>query len=444
MKNIKASLLCLALASLAGTAAADSFTMHVSPQRFLDKDKNTIINVDYQIPYGNLWFLAQKGGYFAELNLQVEMVVGDQVIYSQTFRDNVGISDKNDARSNKSYLNRLTFSVESEPYLLRLSAKDINSRKTATWTYQVAPLGEQDLLSDLELCSYAKPDSSSFLERFHRGGILYQTQPSLIFDKTESEDLTIYFETYKPEGLADETGLLVLTVSKDSVMVFDQFLDYIPTSSIEGVSLRIPLEKLNPGKYTGSVEFQLGEFSQEKQFEFFLTEPKQEQFCVFTDPEDDFRLLKYFTGATSTSDWKTYDLDKKRRYLSQKWKALAGAGNMNTQTMLDQISERVDYANYYYSHFERGWTSDMGRIHIRRGKPDDIEVGTSSDEARFVRKDYQIWKYQGRQKAVYLFLDIQMNGNYRLIYVEGDQRESSNPDYLYYLGDDFDTRKLYN
>ena len=99
---------------------------------------------------------------------------------------------------------------------------------------------------------------------------------------------------------------------------------------------------------------------------------------------------------------------------------------MNTQTMLDQISERVDYANYYYSHFERGWTSDMGRIHIRRGKPDDIEVGTSSDEARFVRKDYQIWKYQGRQKAVYLFTDIQMNGNYRLIYVEGDQRESSN------------------
>ncbi|HRT92666.1 MAG TPA: hypothetical protein P5516_09320, partial [Anaerolineaceae bacterium] len=259
MKNTKALLLCLALASLAGTAAADSFTMHVSPQRFLDKDKNTIINVDYQIPYGNLWFLAQKGGYFAELNLQVEMVVGDQVIYSQTFRDNVGISDKNDARSNKSYLNRLTFSVESEPYLLRLNAKDINSRKTATWTYQVAPLGEQDLLSDLELCSYAKPDSSSFLERFHRGGILYQTQPSLIFDKTESEDLTIYFETYKPEDLADETGLLVLTVSKDSVMVFDQFLDYIPTSSIEGVSLRIPLEKLNPGKYTGSVEFQLGE-----------------------------------------------------------------------------------------------------------------------------------------------------------------------------------------
>ena len=53
MKNIKALLLCLALASLAGTAAADSFTMHVSPQRFLDKDKNTIINVDFRKGSGN-------------------------------------------------------------------------------------------------------------------------------------------------------------------------------------------------------------------------------------------------------------------------------------------------------------------------------------------------------------------------------------------------------
>ena len=50
--------------------------MHVAPQRFLNKDNSTILNVDYQIPYGNLWFLAQKGGYFAELDLQVEVVVG--------------------------------------------------------------------------------------------------------------------------------------------------------------------------------------------------------------------------------------------------------------------------------------------------------------------------------------------------------------------------------
>ncbi|MBP7204956.1 MAG: GWxTD domain-containing protein [Candidatus Cloacimonetes bacterium] len=444
MKSIKAMALCLIISALGSLSAAETFTMHVAPQRFLGTDKSTILHIDYQIPYSNLWFLAQRGGYFAEVDLNVEVVEGDSVVFEQSVRDNIGISNKNDSRSNKFYLNRLSFSLNGKPYLFRINAKDLNSRKTASWFFQTEPLGGQDLLSDLELCSFVRPDSSSYLGKFHRNNILYQPQPSLIFDKTESEDLSIYFETYPPADLIGQPGMLVMTVEKDSVIVFDRFLDYTPNLPSEGLSLRIPLEKLDPGKYTGAVELQLGELSQEREFIFFVTEPKQDQFFVFANPEDDFKLLKYFSGATSTNTWKDYDEATKRRFISQSWKSIAQTGKIDTQSLLDQIRERVDYSNQYFSHFEQGWTSDMGRIHIRQGKPDEIEKGTSSDEARFVRKDYQIWKYQGRNKAVYLFLDIQMNGNYRLIYVEGDQQESSNPDYLYYLGDDFDTSKLYN
>jgi len=73
-----------------------------------------------------------------------------------------------------------------------------------------------------------------------------------------------------------------------------------------------------------------------------------------------------------------------------------------------------------------------------------VDKDTTSDETRYVRKDYQIWKYRGRINAVYVFVDIQMNGNYKLIYVQNDDMESSHPDYRRYLGDDFDTSKLYN
>jgi len=45
---------------------------------------------------------------------------------------------------------------------------------------------------------------------------------------------------------------------------------------------------------------------------------------------------------------------------------------------------------------------------------------------------------------VYVFVDMQMNGNYQLVYVYNDDMERSNPDYLRYLGDDFDTSKLSN
>jgi hypothetical protein len=108
------------------------------------------------------------------------------------------------------------------------------------------------------------------------------------------------------------------------------------------------------------------------------------------------------------------------------------------------VQERVDYSNRVFGHLKAGWTSDMGRIYIRNGAPDEIDRDTSSDQSRFVRKDYQIWKYSSGNKPVYMFIDIQMNGNFRLIYADDDDLETSNPDWLRYVGTDFDESKLDN
>ena len=445
MKNIKVFICSLMLLAVAGLIWADTFTMHVAPHRFRDpQGESTILHVDYQIPYSNLSFVAKNSGYFAEVEMEVEFVQADSVVFTRTVRDNIGISNKNDARSQKSHLNRLSFSLDGEGYFLRMKARDLNSQKTASFFYQAEPLASNDLISDLELCSIVRPESSGYLDRFHRGGSLYKTEPSLIFDKTELENLSLFFEVYAPPEAIDETGILVLTVEKDSIIVFDTMLDYKPRAASEGLTLKIPLEDLAPGKYVGFLDLQLEGFSQDREFVFFVTEPIQEQYAVLPDPDDDFRLYRYFSGSTSTAEWKKYDDATKRRVLSQSWKSLANMQNMSVRGFLDQLQERVEYANSYFSYFDKGWTTDMGRIHIRQGKPDEIEKGISSDGARFVRKDYQIWKYQGRNRAVYLFLDMQMNGNYRLIYVEGDDSESSHPDAMYYLGEDFDKTKLYN
>jgi GWxTD domain-containing protein len=446
MRNIKYSTLLamLMLYLSVALAANEVINLHVGSQRFLDKDKNTIVHIDYQIPYNNLVFLAHKGGYFAEVDVTVNIIQGDSIVFEQSIRDNIGITNKEDSRSYKTYLNRISFLLDEEPYLFRLLATDLNSEKAAEKSFTAESLSREALISDLELCSIVRPDSSSYLNKFRRGNMLYQTQPSLIFDKNVSQNLSLYFEIYASDELRGKSGLLNLTVVKDSLMVFDRFIDFTPQEEIEGLTLRIPLSDLKPGEYEGNLEFQIEEETEDKDFVFFVTEPREEIFFLFTDPDDDYQLLRYFPLSSSTSDWSGYDEDTKRRYISQMWKSWALANNLDTAEMIEMMRERVDYANRYFSHFDKGWTTDMGRIHIRNGKPDEIEKGTSSDETRYVRKDYQIWKYRGRINAVYLFVDIQMNGNYRLIYVENDERESSNPDYLRYLGDDFDTSLLYN
>ncbi|MCK9309454.1 MAG: GWxTD domain-containing protein, partial [Candidatus Cloacimonetes bacterium] len=105
---------------------------------------------------------------------------------------------------------------------------------------------------------------------------------------------------------------------------------------------------------------------------------------------------------------------------------------------------RIDFANRRYGSSLAGWKSDMGRVYIRNGAPDDIERDTSSDQARFVRKDYQIWKYYTNQQPVYVFVDTQMSGKYKLIYADSDDLENSDPDWMRYLGTDFDESRLDN
>jgi GWxTD domain-containing protein len=208
--------------------------------------------------------------------------------------------------------------------------------------------------------------------------------------------------------------------------------------------LKIPLEDLKPGKYSGTIFLQADETSEERDFEFVLYSEPEEHFFLFSNPEEEYQLMRYFLGSKLPNDWKDASYAKKRRYGTQFWKNLAATIKRSVPDALKLIQERVDYANKFFGHQKAGWTSDMGRIYIRNGAADDIQRETSSDESRFVRKDYQIWKYTTGQKPVYMFIDIQMNGNYRLIYVENDDMEASNPDWMRFVGADFDTNLLNN
>ncbi len=447
MKNFLIIRLCVLLAlALAATtlAGADVLTVNVSTQRYLAPDGNTVIHLDYEIPYKSLVFLAYKGGYFAQTEVTVEVAQGDSVVYTQTITDNIGVSHKADAASDKTYLNRVSYLLDGQEYVFRLQARDVSSLKQFFWVHNFSGLAPDSQISDLELCSIVRPDSTSYLEKFHRGGILYRTQPDLIFDKNEVEHVNLYFEVYTTPETRQETGLLMLTVERDSVAVSDDYIDFTPLQNTDGINLKIPIGDLAPGRYDGTLSLQLGDRSSQREFVFFVTEPKIPQYLLFPSPDDDYKLLRYFGGVRSSSDWRNYDETTKRKYVSQMWKEWADLNRLPPQNAVELLQERVDYSNKYYGHFDQGWTTDMGRIHIRRGKPDEIDKETTSDETRYVRKDYQIWKYRGGASAVYLFVDIQMNGNYKLLYVDGDEMETSNPDFQRYVGEDFDTSLLSN
>ncbi|MDP2174110.1 MAG: hypothetical protein Q8J62_10085, partial [Candidatus Cloacimonadaceae bacterium] len=117
--------------------AQQKLNMHIDYNRFLDKNNETVLHVDYQIPYRNLVFLAHKGGFFAEVEISIKITEQDTILLTRTVTDNVGVSNKDDTGSNKSYLNRLSFRLVNDKYSFTFLAKDLNSKRVFVWNFDM-------------------------------------------------------------------------------------------------------------------------------------------------------------------------------------------------------------------------------------------------------------------------------------------------------------------
>ena len=448
MKNtsiIRSLTLGLALLMLCpALVAADVLNMHVDYNRFLDDQGSTIMLMDYQALYRNLMFLAHSGGYFAQLEVNVQIANADSVIIEQTVTDNIGVSNKYDtASTRKSYLNRLAYTLPESTQNVTFRATDKNSGALFFWQEDVLALPPATRISDIELNSHVYADSSNYLQKFQRNKVVYEPLPSILLSKTYSEYAHIYMELYCPPADLQSSYMLNLSLETDGHIVMDEYLDSSFRATTDALSLKIPLADLSPGKYSGTVTIQAGESTESRDFELVLSEDIEQRYRVFEDIEDEYNLMRYFMVGVAPN-WSSMNSESKNRYVNNFWQNMAAKSQMSEEDIMKLVDDRVKFANKNYSSLRAGWTSDMGRIYIRNGAPADIETGTSSDDTRFVRKDYQIWKYNSGTKPVYLFIDIQMNNNYRLYYVKGDTMENTNPDYKSYLGSEFDDSLLRN
>ncbi|MDD4233605.1 MAG: GWxTD domain-containing protein [Candidatus Cloacimonetes bacterium] len=441
----KLSLSLILLTICLGIAAQELLHMHLDYNRFLSEEKDTALLLDYQIPYRSLIFVAKNNAYFAEVDVEVQISNRDSVVYTQSVTDNIGISSKHDALSTqKAYLNRMSFLLEPQSYNLSFKAVDVNSKKSFTFNYDIDALDRDARISDVELNSRVYADSSQYLQKFRRNGKIFEPLPSIILQREYHENAHIYFELYTPEAELGMSQLLVLSLEHDDDLVMDEYIDIVTLKSSEAVTMKIPLADLKAGIYEGNISLQTGNATINRSFDFVISEEVEVMLSMFPDPEDEYGLMRYFMASSLPSNWDAMNEESKRRHITNFWKTMAVSTGMSEQRIIDLVHERVEHTNKYYSSLKPGWTTDMGRIFIRNGAPSDIEKGTSTDESRFVGKDYQIWKYSSGNRAVYVFMDIQMNNNYRLIYASGDDMEVSNPGWLSYLGRDFDTSLLRN
>jgi len=164
---------------------------------------------------------------------------------------------------------------------------------------------------------------------------------------------------------------------------------------------------------------------------------------VFSNLDDEYKLASYFLSYQQKKYYKKLNESDQWHYLEAFWQANDLDPTTEENEFLVEIRSRISYADEHFTHFFPGWKSDRGRILIRFGEPYEILKQTTSGTVKYPEREYEIWKYRISEYLTYIFIDLQVYGDYRLIYSENDPLEGSWPDWDSYLGSDFDYNILY-
>ncbi|HNX01402.1 MAG TPA: GWxTD domain-containing protein, partial [Candidatus Cloacimonadota bacterium] len=321
---------------------------------------------------------------------------------------------------------------------------DSKTLDSKTWTHELIGLPPSSMISDIELSKAIVPaDTTRFLEKFKRDGRVYVDEPSHVFYPVKQDSLYLFAQLYSLSTSDDKTYPyeIEFRVIKDKTVVRKWNIKDVASLSTANITRGISIKNLEYGLYDLDIEVNSGLRNSKASTFFVLGEIKEELISILPNIDDEIRLIRYYAPSSKVGNVETLTQDAKKRMVNQLWYSIAAENGMDVESWTDQVKQRISYANRTFSHFKPGWETDMGRIYLRYGAPDDIRKEVTSDDTKFVQKDFQIWKYSTSDR-IYVFIDIQMNGNFKMIYAKNDDQERSQPNWQSYLGSDYDEDEL--
>jgi len=450
------------LIALRALLFAGELGVYVDSNRFYAGHGNNQVEINYSFPYNAVDFVEGDYGLEAEIFVDIAIKRDDKTVKGDSFTNKIIISDATKAYSEEEYLDKITLTLTGNDFQLEVEFIDVHTENAYLWQSEFLPLDSDGLVSDLELSSYVKVDTTEYLVKFHRGDDLYNVKPNHTFYKEMG--FIEYYQQAQNLFEADngkyilEQDIIIKSGETKIVSIRHELSD--DNSNIVILQGRLNISEYNDGYYNLIIKYRDKLTSKRDQVEdfFCINSRKTASVRLFPELENDIKLVSYFMNANEKNIFKTLSLEGKSNYLNKFWEAQNPNPTTRRNEFLEQTKDRILYANQFFSHFKPGWTTDMGRIYIKYGKPYEIRKMTTnlgehefsniinSTEQNFnsgVVKNYEIWKYRMKKIANYIFIDSLTSGNYKLIYSSDDNDgETTYYNWKEYLGNDFDERLL--
>ncbi len=360
------------------------------------------VEISYSVTYDELSFIRHEGRYRARFEVTAVLYDRDgRQVAGDTWPRAVVLTSYDDTNSRKLAAREvLRVDVSEGRYRLKIELKSLDSRSAgyAERTVDVAALtGGQLLLGTIEF-ERAESDVAA-------GEACFVPNPSRQYGQ-ENPIVRVVVPAYGDSGTVYRMDVKVETVDGETQLEFGD--SHVQTAWLTEQTKDFSALDLEVGDY---IVRALAHSPNGSVAEI------EARFRVLTSPmswgEDFDKMLTQASYVASRRDMEELqDAPEEERGAAWErfWKKHDPDPTTEDNEYRDEFLRRLGYANVKFRTILEGWQTDMGRVYIQHGEPDDVESQPMGAQPYA----WETWYYYGDHTR-YMFIDRNGFGDYELV-----------------------------
>ncbi|MDZ7725129.1 MAG: GWxTD domain-containing protein [candidate division KSB1 bacterium] len=406
-----------------------------------------VLEFYYSFPKQDLSYVSTEDSFQGLFLGTLQFYQDDSLIQKFAWKNQSIIADTNAILNSELLVDQLRFQLDPGDYTGKFILQDLHHHEHVD-SLQFGVNIEETIpgfsISDLELSSLIKRSEEH--SPFYKNTLSVTPHPSLIYNESVPM-LFFYSELYNlPDAVQNDYEIRHKVLDKNGKAL--NKIKPVIKKREKAVNPQVEYGFINVGKLTSGIYQLVLEVGtddsligrQTKEFYVYQINEGQQpivdqsmqmsRFATMDSVliEKEFDYILYLLNKESRVTWKQIDdIDLKRTFLFNFWKANDPVADTPENEFRDQYLERIRYANEHFRAFKKpGWKTDRGRVLAVYGMPNEID--RTPNEAN--RAPYERWAYHELQNGVvFIFSDLQGNNDYELLHSELDG-EIYNPNYM--------------
>jgi GWxTD domain-containing protein len=413
LKYVLLLLLVTATAADAQRAVRSGFSLYA---RALVSDVGEpSLRVSAHVPHSNLVFLRSDDGFQSEYRLYIKILdrKGKKVIDTAVVRKTVTVVEYKHTRSHKqSSTSSHHFQLPPGDYIVRatLHVKDTHRAYNREEKVTIANIGETGIgLSKPRMFSAPVDTLPAVLRRAGTAERFYVEQADQPVFAEHDKQPAFQFDVFLEKGTdGAQCDLYYEVVGENDTQVLYGRRSFTLERSEQQFVVSFGVDDWDPGRYQLNIKGSLvgAERSSVTTLSFGLAFTRS----LLTRHFDmTLEILAYIADPSELAALRGAAESERPALWEEFWKRRDPHPNEPGNTALDEHWRRVRHASQKFATGQPGWRTDRGKVYIRHGEPDEVEIRSDP----YQQGEYLIWRYFD-ESLTFVFFDRFGLGEYRL------------------------------